>query len=189
MGIWKLVDGKNFDDYLKSLSVYFATRQVATMTNLPHHWSEWRHNHHKNTKHLQEHRDLLQAGNGVWWDNSRWQEGQIPCDVLDGGKLVHMQKWNGQEKTLVQETVDGMPILTPTQGSAVCTHTYKKESWPAHSFNCSSASWLLLDSAPDCLIFLLLHFVQIQLDWRNSLGVRWQQPGSSSILIVYVFVF
>ena len=32
MGIWKLVDGKNFNDYLKSLRVDFAT-----MTNLPHH--------------------------------------------------------------------------------------------------------------------------------------------------------
>lgn len=67
-------------------------------------------------------------------------EGQIHCDVLHGGKLVHMQKQNRQEESLVQETVDGAPILTPTQGSAVCTHTYKKEAGPAHSLNCSSAS-------------------------------------------------
>ncbi|XDC50140.1 hypothetical protein R6Z07M_001322 [Ovis aries] len=32
MGIWKLVDSKNFNDYLKSLRVDFAT-----MTNLPHY--------------------------------------------------------------------------------------------------------------------------------------------------------
>ncbi|EDL28645.1 mCG140440, partial [Mus musculus] len=29
---WKLVDSKNFDDYMKSLGVGFATRQVASMT-------------------------------------------------------------------------------------------------------------------------------------------------------------
>ncbi|KAF6108666.1 fatty acid binding protein 3 [Phyllostomus discolor] len=31
-GTWKLVDSKNFDDYMKSLGVGFATRQVANMT-------------------------------------------------------------------------------------------------------------------------------------------------------------
>uniref|UniRef100_A0A9L0QZX2 Cytosolic fatty-acid binding proteins domain-containing protein n=1 Tax=Equus caballus TaxID=9796 RepID=A0A9L0QZX2_HORSE len=32
VGTWKLVDSKNFDDYMKSISVGFATRQVANMT-------------------------------------------------------------------------------------------------------------------------------------------------------------
>uniref|UniRef100_A0A8I3WKP6 Fatty acid binding protein 3 n=1 Tax=Callithrix jacchus TaxID=9483 RepID=A0A8I3WKP6_CALJA len=32
LGNWKLVDSKNFDDYMKSLGVGFATRQVASMT-------------------------------------------------------------------------------------------------------------------------------------------------------------
>nr|KAF6378026.1 fatty acid binding protein 3 [Myotis myotis] len=31
-GTWKLVDSKNFDDYMKSIGVGFATRQVASMT-------------------------------------------------------------------------------------------------------------------------------------------------------------
>lgn len=31
--------------------------------------------------------------------------------TLDGGKLVHVQKWNGQESTLVRELVDGKLIL------------------------------------------------------------------------------
>lgn len=31
--------------------------------------------------------------------------------TLDGGKLVHVQKWDGQETTLVRELVDGKLIL------------------------------------------------------------------------------
>lgn len=31
--------------------------------------------------------------------------------TLDGGKLVHVQKWNGQETTLVRELSDGKLIL------------------------------------------------------------------------------
>lgn len=31
--------------------------------------------------------------------------------TLDGGKLVHVQKWNGQETSLVREIVDGKLIL------------------------------------------------------------------------------
>ena len=44
------MDGKNSRDYMKSLGVDFATRQVATMSSLPHPWSGWRHSHHKNAQ-------------------------------------------------------------------------------------------------------------------------------------------
>lgn len=32
VGTWKLVDSRNFNDYMKSLSVGFATKQVANIT-------------------------------------------------------------------------------------------------------------------------------------------------------------
>lgn len=31
--------------------------------------------------------------------------------TLDGGKLIHVQKWNGQETTLTRELRDGKLIL------------------------------------------------------------------------------
>lgn len=48
--------------------------------------------------------------------------------TLDGGKLIHVQKWNGQETTLTRELVDGKLILTLTHGSVVSTRTYEKEA-------------------------------------------------------------
>ncbi|NXB16799.1 FABPH protein, partial [Rhagologus leucostigma] len=46
--------------------------------------------------------------------------------TLDGGKLVHVQKWDGKETTLVRELKDGKLILTLTMGNVVCTRTYEK---------------------------------------------------------------
>uniref|UniRef100_A0A8C3BRV5 Fatty acid binding protein 3 n=1 Tax=Cairina moschata TaxID=8855 RepID=A0A8C3BRV5_CAIMO len=46
--------------------------------------------------------------------------------TLDGGKLVHVQKWEGKETSLVRELKDGKLILTLTMGSVVSTRTYEK---------------------------------------------------------------
>ncbi|XP_048682128.1 fatty acid-binding protein, heart isoform X1 [Caretta caretta] len=46
--------------------------------------------------------------------------------TLDGGKLIHVQKWDGKETTLVRELEDGKLILTLTVGTVVCTRTYEK---------------------------------------------------------------
>ncbi|XP_030917730.1 fatty acid-binding protein, heart [Geospiza fortis] len=48
--------------------------------------------------------------------------------TLDGGKLVHVQKWEGKETTLVRELKDGKLILTLTMGNVVSTRTYEKET-------------------------------------------------------------
>lgn len=47
---------------------------------------------------------------------------------LDGGKLVHVQKWDGKETSLVRELKDGKLILTLTMGNVVSTRTYEKAS-------------------------------------------------------------
>lgn len=66
---------------------------------------------------------------GVEFDETTADDRKVKSIVtLDGGKLVHLQKWNGQETTLVRELVDGKLILTLTHGSAVCTRTYEKEA-------------------------------------------------------------
>ncbi|NXA41190.1 FABPH protein, partial [Eudromia elegans] len=48
--------------------------------------------------------------------------------TLEGGKLVHVQKWEGKETSLVRELKDGKLILTLTMGSVVSTRTYEKAS-------------------------------------------------------------
>nr|XP_020145655.1 fatty acid-binding protein, heart [Microcebus murinus] len=139
LGTWKLVDSKNFDDYMKSIAhilitfhlpsgVGFATRQVANMT--------------KPTTIIEKNGDtiILKTQStfknteisfklGVEFDETTADDRKVKSTVtLDGGKLVHVQKWNGQETTLVRELSDGKLILTLTHGSVVCTRTYEKEA-------------------------------------------------------------
>ncbi|XP_020018679.1 fatty acid-binding protein, heart [Castor canadensis] len=128
VGTWKLTDSKNFDDYLKSLGVGFATRQVASMTK-PTTIIEKKdstviiktHSTFKNTE--------ISFQLGVEFDETTADDRKVKSLVtLDGGKLVHVQKWDGQETTLVRELSDGKLILTLTHGNAVSTRTYEKEA-------------------------------------------------------------
>ncbi|ELK02035.1 Fatty acid-binding protein, heart [Pteropus alecto] len=110
-GTWKLVDSKNFDDYMKSVGVGFATRQVANMT--------------KPTTIIEINGDTITIKTqstfknteisfklGVEFNETTADDRKVKSIVtLDGGKLVHLQKWDGQESTLVRELVDGKLIL------------------------------------------------------------------------------
>nr|XP_054115047.1 fatty acid-binding protein, heart isoform X1 [Callithrix jacchus]XP_054115048.1 fatty acid-binding protein, heart isoform X1 [Callithrix jacchus]XP_054115049.1 fatty acid-binding protein, heart isoform X1 [Callithrix jacchus] len=115
LGNWKLVDSKNFDDYMKSLGVGFATRQVASMTK-PTTIIEKNgdtiilktHSTFKNTE--------ISFKLGVEFDETTADDRKVKSIVtLDGGKLVHLQKWDGQETTLVRELIDGKLILAGVQ--------------------------------------------------------------------------
>ncbi|XP_051027588.1 fatty acid-binding protein, heart [Acomys russatus] len=126
VGTWKLVDSKNFDDYMKSLGVSFATRQVASMTK-PTTIIEKNgdnviiktHSTFKNTE--------ICFQLGVEFDETTADDRKVKSIVtLDGGKLVHVQKWDGQESTLTRELSDGKLILTLTHGNVVSTRTYEK---------------------------------------------------------------
>lgn len=44
--------------------------------------------------------------------------------TLDGGKLVHVQKWDGQETTLVRELTDGKLILVRQTALEPCPVGY-----------------------------------------------------------------
>lgn len=128
VGTWKLVDSKNFDDYMKSLGVGFATRQVASMT--------------KPTTIIEKNGDTITIKTqstfknteinfqlGIEFDEVTADDRKVKSLVtLDGGKLIHVQKWNGQETTLTRELVDRKLILTLTHGSVVSTRTYEKEA-------------------------------------------------------------
>ncbi|KAK1337491.1 hypothetical protein QTO34_002120 [Cnephaeus nilssonii] len=127
-GTWKLVDSKNFDDYMKSIGVGFATRQVANMT--------------KPTTIIEINGDTITVKTqstfknseisfklGVEFDETTADDRKVKSTVtLDEGKLVHVQKWDRQETKLVWELVDGKLILTLTHGNVVCTRTYEKEA-------------------------------------------------------------
>jgi len=91
--------------------VGFATRQVANMTK-PTTVIEMNgdtiiiktQSTFKNTE--------ISFKLGVEFDETTADDRKVKSTVmLHGGKLVHVQKWDGQETTLVRELVDGKLIL------------------------------------------------------------------------------
>ncbi|XP_055215765.2 fatty acid-binding protein, heart-like [Gorilla gorilla gorilla] len=138
---WKLSDSKNFDDYMKLIGASFAIRQVASMT--------------KPTTIIKKNGDIITLKThsvfknaeisfklGMGFDETTADDKKVKSIVtLDGGKPVHLQKCNRQERTLVPELSDGKLILTLTQGTAVYTRTYEKEVSSACAVtDCSSVT-------------------------------------------------
>ena len=144
VGIWKLVGSKNFN-CMKSTGVGFATRQVANMT--------------QPTTVIEVNADTITIKTqstfksaevsfqpGVASDETTADDRKVKSIVtLDGGKRVHMQKWNGQDTMLVQELDDGQLILTPTAVQVALALTREGHDLPM-------LHQLLLGSTPGRLV-------------------------------------
>ncbi|XP_078538026.1 fatty acid-binding protein, heart [Lissotriton helveticus] len=126
VGTWKLMESKNFDEYMKAIGVGFAMRQVANMT--------------KPTTIICLDEDKITVKTQSTFKNTEvsFQLGQefeeTTADdrkakslvTLEEGKLHQVQKWDTNETTLVREIQDGKLILTLTMGDVVSTRTYEK---------------------------------------------------------------
>ncbi|XP_051948672.1 fatty acid-binding protein, heart-like [Xyrauchen texanus] len=126
VGTWNLKESKNFDEYMKALGVGFATRQVGGMT--------------KPTTIISMEGDVITLKTvstfksteinfklGEEFDENTADDRKCKSLVtLDGSKLVHVQKWEGKETTLVREVSDNTLTLTLTLGEVVSTRHYVK---------------------------------------------------------------
>uniref|UniRef100_A0A8B9Y1T9 Cytosolic fatty-acid binding proteins domain-containing protein n=1 Tax=Bos mutus grunniens TaxID=30521 RepID=A0A8B9Y1T9_BOSMU len=111
MGTWKLVDSRNFDDYMKSLGVGFATKQAANITKPITVIEVNGDTITIETQSVIQNREVS-FKLGVNFNETTADDRKVKSIVmLDGGKFVHVQKWNGQETTLVWEIVDEKLIL------------------------------------------------------------------------------
>ncbi|KAK7125117.1 hypothetical protein R3I94_019227 [Phoxinus phoxinus] len=126
VGTWNLKESKNFDEYMKALGVGFATRQVGSMT--------------KPTTIISKDGDVFTLKTvstfksteinfklGEEFDETTADDRAVKSlIVLDGGKLVHVQKWDGKETTLVREVSGNSLTLTLTLGDVESTRSYVK---------------------------------------------------------------
>ncbi|XP_006631365.1 fatty acid-binding protein, heart [Lepisosteus oculatus] len=126
VGTWNLQESKNFDDYMKAIGVGFATRQVGSMTKpttiisvdgdtvIVRTQSTF-----KNTE--------IKFKLGEEFDETTADDRKVKSLVtVDGGKLVHVQKWEDKETSLVREVNGNQLVLTLTMGDVVSTRTYVK---------------------------------------------------------------
>ncbi|KAM4816806.1 fatty acid-binding protein, brain [Urocitellus parryii] len=123
---WKLKDSQNFDEYMKALGVGFATRQVGNVT--------------KPTVIISQEGDKVVIKTlctfknieisfhlGEEFDEISADDRSCKSVVnLDGDKLIHVQKWDGKETTLVREIKDGKMVVTLIFGDVVAVRYYEK---------------------------------------------------------------
>ncbi|KAM9494207.1 fatty acid-binding protein, heart [Clarias gariepinus] len=126
VGTWNLKESKNFDDYMKALGVGFATRQIGGLTKPTTIIS------------LDDGVFTLQTVStfksteikfklGEEFDETTADDRKCKSLVtLEGNKLIHTQKWDGKETTLVREVDGDNLMLTLTLGDVVCTRHYTK---------------------------------------------------------------
>ncbi|XP_063300525.1 fatty acid-binding protein, heart-like [Pelobates fuscus] len=126
VGTWKLVDSKQFDEYMKAIGVGFATRQIANVT--------------KPTTIISKEGDLIVVQTQSTFKNTELkfkldeEFDETTADdrkckslvTLEDGKLKHVQKWDGKESILVREVDGDKLVLTLTFGEVVSTRHYDR---------------------------------------------------------------
>ncbi|AWP21727.1 Muscle fatty acid binding protein isoform 2 [Scophthalmus maximus] len=126
VGTWNLKESEKFDDYMKALGVGFATRQLAGLT--------------KPTTIIEVDGDTVTVKTQSTmkntelsfkleeeFDETTADDRKVKSIVkIEDGKLVHTQKWDGKETSLVREVNGNALILTLKIGDLVCTRRYEK---------------------------------------------------------------
>jgi len=123
---WKLTDSQNFDEYMKAIGVGLATRQVANVTKPTAVIS--RDGDTVTLKTLSTFKNTeISFKLGQEFDETTADDRHVKSTLtLDGGKLVHLQKWDGKQTKLVREIKDGKMILTLTFEDVQSVRTYEK---------------------------------------------------------------
>ncbi|XP_077446543.1 fatty acid-binding protein, heart [Stigmatopora argus] len=126
VGTWNLKSSENFDEYMKVLGVGFATRKVGNLT--------------KPTTVISVEGDVVTVKTqstikntelsfklGQEFDETTADNRNVKSLVtVDGGKLVHVQRWDGKETSLVREVNGNALTLTLTMGDVVSTRSYER---------------------------------------------------------------
>ncbi|KAM6958653.1 fatty acid-binding protein, heart [Aplochiton taeniatus] len=125
-GTWNLKESKNFDDYMKALGVGFATRQVGGMTKPTTIIEVAGDSITLKTQSTFKNTEISFKLNEEFDETTADDRKVKSLVTIDGGKLVHVQKWDGKETSLVREVSGDSLTLTLTLGDVVCTRTYTK---------------------------------------------------------------
>ncbi|XP_066573536.1 fatty acid-binding protein, heart [Amia ocellicauda] len=126
VGTWNLQESKNFDDYMKALGVGFATRQVGSMTKPTTIISQEGDTIILKTQSTFKNTEI-KFKLGEEFDETTADDRKVKSLVtLEGGKLIHIQKWNDKETSLVREVNGNQLVLTLTMGTIVSTRSYVK---------------------------------------------------------------
>ncbi|XP_038580950.1 fatty acid-binding protein, heart [Micropterus salmoides] len=126
VGTWNLKESQKFDEYMKELGVGFATRKVGNMTKPTTIISVDGDTVTVKTQSTLKNTELS-FKLGEEFDETTADDRKVKSIVtIEDGKMVHIQRWDGKETSLVREVKDKALTLTLTLGEVVCTRYYEK---------------------------------------------------------------
>ncbi|XP_007576674.1 fatty acid-binding protein, brain-like [Poecilia formosa] len=123
---WKLVDNKNFDDYMKALGIPFASRQVGNATKTTVIISSDGERVMLRTLSTFRNTECI-AKLGEEFDEVTPDDRHVKSTfTMEGDKFVHTQKWDGKETKLIREIKNGKMVMTLTFEGVTAVRTYEK---------------------------------------------------------------
>ncbi|XP_078253394.1 fatty acid-binding protein, liver-like [Rhinoraja longicauda] len=126
IGKWQLEKSEKFDDYMVKLGVGIALRNIAKLasptTTISKDGDTITLATDSAVKKTKIHFKLGEEFDETTADNRDTKT----TVIMDKGKMVQTQRWQGKETTLVREMKDEKLILTCTLGDVVCTRTYQR---------------------------------------------------------------
>ncbi|XP_029078583.1 fatty acid-binding protein, adipocyte isoform X1 [Monodon monoceros] len=126
VGTWKLVSSENFEDYMKEVGVGFATRKVAGMAKpnviISVNGDVITIKSESTFKNTEISFKLSQEFEEVTADDRKVKR----IITLDGGSMIHFQKWLGKETTIKRQIVDGKMVVEYIMNNIVSIGIYKK---------------------------------------------------------------
>ncbi|GCC22519.1 fatty acid-binding protein, liver-like [Chiloscyllium punctatum] len=124
VGSWTLQKSENFDEYMKYLDVNIVQRKLACTVN-PQTVISVENDVITITTKSKIKTTTIKFKLAEEFDETTADNRSTKTTVvLENGRLVQTQKWDGKETTLVRELKDGKMILTCTMGNVVCTREY-----------------------------------------------------------------
>ncbi|KAM4864641.1 fatty acid-binding protein 9 [Thomomys bottae] len=126
VGTWSLVSSENFDEYMKELGVNFATRNIAGLVKPSVNISV---NGGKVTIRTESSLTNTEISfkMGEEFDETTADNRKVKSIItLDGGTMIHVQKWLGKETTIKRKIVDGKMVVECTMNNVVSTRIYEK---------------------------------------------------------------
>ncbi|KAK5855144.1 hypothetical protein PBY51_005278 [Eleginops maclovinus] len=126
LGTWNLKESEKFDEYMKKLGVGFATRKVGNITKPTTIISMDGDMVTVKTQSSVKNTELSFKMDEEFDENTADDRKVKSFVTIDGGKLVHTQKWDGKETSLVREVQGNNLTLTLTMDDVISIRRYVK---------------------------------------------------------------
>ncbi|CAL8296596.1 unnamed protein product [Lota lota] len=124
VGTWNMKESINFDEYMKALGIGFAMRQVGGRIKPTTIISVDGDTVKLETKSTFKNSEISFKIGEEFEENTADDRKSMSLVTLEGNKMVHIQKWDGKETSLVREVTDNTLLLTLTMGDIVATRHY-----------------------------------------------------------------